>query len=236
MAAMKPSKIRFAALNPLQPRFPFAGHRRTLDRRLHRLDQPNAALGGIQRLAVAGQILALEQGFDGVGASGRRAQSAVLHRRRQFLVLQRAGRRFPSRSKVASVKRGGGRVCLATARASSTCCGWPTVRPGGRFCSASFSSFSAPVAALALRLPAGLFPSPGRNFRHLQHFPADLLHRRAAAVIAIDHGRAVRFRAGDRGDQGGHRPDVIVVPGHQQAAADQVVNLPFVGARAARAM
>ena len=56
-------------------------------------------------------------------------------------------------SKAASVRRGGGRVCLVSARASSTRCGWPTVSPGGRFCSASFSSLSVAVAALALRLP-----------------------------------------------------------------------------------
>ena len=50
-------------------------------------------------------------------------------------------------SSVASVKRFGGRVFLATARASSTCWRCPGARPGGRSWGSSASSFSSSASA-----------------------------------------------------------------------------------------
>ena len=69
----------------------------------------------------------------------------------------------------------------------------------------------------------------GRGFlrlrrRHVQHLPADLLHRAARGVIAVHDGVIA-----NRGDHGGDAPDVVVVPGAEQAAADQVVDLALFG-------
>ena len=60
--------------------------------------------------------------------------------------------------------------------------------------------------------------------RQVQHLPADLLHGAARGVIAVDDGGVA-----NRGDHRGDAPDVVVVPGAEQAAADEVVDLALVG-------
>ena len=62
----------------------------------------------------------------------------------------------------------------------------------------------------------------------LEDLPAGLLHGGAAALVVIDDRRG-----GDRGDHGGRGVDVIGVPGREEAAADQIVDLGLVAGEAA---
>ena len=55
-------------------------------------------------------------------------------------------------------------------------------------------------------------------------FQPDLLHGAAGGVVAVHN-----FAVADGGDDGGDGPDVVVVPGAEQAAADEVVDLALVG-------
>ena len=226
----EPRQVRLAALDAFQPRLPLAGHGRAFDRRLHELNQAQAALGRNQALAVAGQILALEQGFDDLGAGGWRTQAALLHRRRQFLVLQMPASRFHRRQqrRLGQARRRAGlfgdgagvehllRLADRQTRRQALLRLIFDRRFGGGF-------------GLAL---AGGFVH-GFVRADLQDFPADLFHCRPAAVVAIHDGRAIRFQRSDRGDERGDRPDMVIVPGHQQAAANQVVQLLLVAGQSA---
>src|ERR1019366_4095843 len=60
-----------------------------------------------------------------------------------------------------------------------------------------------------------------------EDLPADLLDSGSRGMVAVDDGVV-----GDGGDYRGDGPDVVVVPGAEQAAADQVVDLVFVRRRA----
>ena len=125
-------------------------------------------------------------------------------------------------SRVASVNRRGGRVRRATASASTTAAARPGVRPGGKAGPSSLRSFGRPS------LRAGSAPRAVRGTlrgRGLEHLPADLVHDRAARVEAIDHG--IGPGAAHPRDHGGDGEDVLVVPGHEQAPADQVVDAPL---------
>ncbi len=104
-------------------------------------------------------------------------------------------------SSVASVKRLGARVFLRTALGVEDVLRLVRARSGGQ------------------RL-LGLRPSLRSSGLDVENLPADLLDGGAGGVIAVDIGAV-----GDGGDDGGHRPDVIVVPGAEQAAADEVVDL-----------
>ena len=55
--------------------------------------------------------------------------------------------------------------------------------------------------------------------RKVEHFPADLLHETAGGVVPVDD-----VAISNRADDGGHRPDVIVMPGAEQAPANQIVD------------
>ena len=110
----------------------------------------------------------------------------------------------------ASVRRLGGRVVLRRASTSTTSCGWPLV-PDRK---------AASGGASGLRLSAFARVE-------VEDFPAYLLDGGSRGVVAIDDGGI-----GNRGDDCGHGPDVVFVPGAEQAAADEVVDLAFVGRRA----
>jgi hypothetical protein len=76
----------------------------------------------------------------------------------------------------------------------------------------------------------GLVARLGRRFAvaDVEDLPAGLLDGGAAALVVVDDRRGAVWR-GDRGDHGGRRIHVVVVPRGEQAAADQVVDLLLVG-------
>ena len=172
---------------------------------MHHLDQMDSLRGGLQHLAFAHDIAALQQHLNDGGARGGRAQAGLLHGVRQFLLVERLARGFHGREQRAlreSLGRTGLllqglhvhhglRLALRQAR-----------RQRGRFRCALLA---------ALR-------------DHVQRLPTHLLHGRSGGVIVIRHAGI-----GNRRDDGGHRPDVIVMPRAEQAAADQIVDLALIG-------
>src|SRR6266481_5729040 len=59
--------------------------------------------------------------------------------------------------------------------------------------------------------------------RALHHFPSGLFHRGSGGVIAVNN-----IAVCDAGDHGCDRPDIIIVPRTQQAAANQIVDVALV--------
>ena len=76
-------------MDRVQAGLPLAGHRGALDVGVDGVDQSDALVGGLQRLAVAHDVFARDQGLDDRRACRRRAKPAILHGPRQFLVVER---------------------------------------------------------------------------------------------------------------------------------------------------
>ena len=81
-------------MNRVQTCLPLSGHRGALDVGVNCGDQPDAFVGGFQRLAVAQDIFTRNQCFNDCRASRRRAKPAILHRPREFPVIERLAGRF----------------------------------------------------------------------------------------------------------------------------------------------
>ena len=79
---------------------------------------------------------------------------------------------------------------------------------------------------MTLALAFGCF-APSVRIR-FQDLPADLFHRRAAAVVAVNNSRSIGFLGSDGGDQTGDGPDVILMPRHQQPTTNQIVNFSLI--------
>ncbi len=116
-------------------------------------------------------------------------------------------------SSVPSVKRLGGRVFFRTASTSMTVCGCPSASPGGSACSAPASS---PAFPAFLRL---LLAAMSSTFQPTC----------CTAVPEVWYRSGIRGPLRDGGDHRGDGPDMVVVPGREQAAADEVVDLLLFG-------
>ena len=113
-------------------------------------------------------------------------------------------------SSVPSVNRFGARVFFAIDSTSRTCL------------RLSLCEIRRQLSGLPRhRRLLGLFPLPSSSC-NVEHLPSDLHDRRAARMKSIVDAAA------DERDDRGDRPDMVVVPRRQQAAADQVEELAFV--------
>ncbi len=149
-----------------------------------------------------------------MAARGRRAQPGLLHGLGEFLLVKGLARRLHGRE-----QRAFGEALGRT-------------RP-------LFQRFHInhvlELALLEIRgenlLGRLLFPGPlfllFRRGRNVKHLPAHLLDGRAGRVITID-----ALALGDSRDHGGYRPDVVVVPGAEQAPADEVIDLALLSGQA----
>ena len=203
-------KLRGTALDAVQVGLPLPGHDGALHFRMHDLDEADALVRGLQALAVAHDVFALQQHFDDGRAGGRSAEAGLFHGVGELFFVERFARGFHGREERALGE---------------------TFRRAGLL----FEDFGIQhVLRLAFGEAGGqlLFGGIGRSagslFRlgggEVQHLPAELLHGAAGGVIAIHEGVVANRR-----DHRGHGPDVVFVPGAQQAAADEVVDFALVG-------
>ena len=209
-AFQKRFELRFAAMDACEISLPLAGHRRALHLGMHDLDEPDPLVGRFETPTAPDHIAALEQHLDDGGARRRRAQAGLLHCVRKFLLVECLARRLHRR------QQGSLRETLW----------WSCLLPDGlnlhHFLRVALLQAGRQDLFRLLLIACGFaFPRiPER--RDVQRLPAHLLHRRARCVIAIDNIAVPNSR-----DHRGHRPDVIVMPGTQQAAANQVVDPAF---------
>ena len=222
-----------AALHPFQLSFPFAGHGRTLDDGMHYFDQPDAFVGCLQHFPVAADVLAPQQRLDDRRARRRRAQAAVFHRVGQLFFFERLAGGFhrgqqrgfgeaPGRARLLGqcfgVEHLHAEPALETRRQVLPAGGR---RLGGacfRFAPRAFLFF-----LLVFRLPLG-----GASRPHpVENLPAFLLDHRSRTEVAVDQrlGSLLARSRRDGRNHGRDRPEVVLVPGAQQAAADQVVDV-----------
>ncbi len=155
-------QLRRLALDAMQIRFPLARHDRALHFGVHHLDQPDAFVGGLQALAAAHHVLALEQHFDDGGARGRRAQAGLFHGVGEFFFVERlAGRLHGGEQRAFGEALGRPRLLLQDLDVHHV---HPlTVLEPGR---------QDLLLFLFRRFAGG---------RQVQHLPADLLHHAAAS-------------------------------------------------------
>ena len=96
-----PSRNGSSCAVPRWMRFRYASHwpviAGTLHLGMHHLDQLDAFLGGLQHLAVAHDVVALQQHLDDGRARGRRAQAGLLHGVGEFFLVERLARRLHGR-------------------------------------------------------------------------------------------------------------------------------------------
>ena len=204
-------ELRGAALDAVQVGLPLARHDGTLDFGVDHLDQADSFVGGLEALAVADDVLALEQHFDDGSAGGGRAQARLLHRVGEFLLIEGLARGFHGGEQGSFGQAlGGARLLLQGLRLQNV------LRLAFGETRRQFL-FGRRVGGGG----RGLLRLRGRQIEHL---PADLLHGAARGVIAVHDGVVA-----DRRDHGGDGPDVVVMPGAEQAAADQIVDLALFG-------
>ena len=217
-------ELAAAALDLLEPLLPGTGHRGALDLFVHLLDQQRSLGGRPQRLLAPLQVAPRQQRLDGGGAGRGRAQAAVAHGVRELPVVQRAAGRLHGGQQRA-LGMVAWRPCLFFELAGVLHLPRLPLRQPRRQHRLVF------LAALACRFaPGGVLAR-----LELQHPPALLLHGGAVAAVAVQLRSARSQRGLDAGDHRGHRRQVVVEPGAQQAAADQVVDPPLVPAQGAGA-
>ena len=184
----------------------------TLDFGVDDLDQADALVGGLQALAVAHDVLALEQDFDDGRARGRRAEARLLHGVGELLLVERLARGFHGGEQRAFGEAlGGARLLLQDLGIEHVL-------------RLAFGETRRQLLFGAVASRGGRCGFLRLRGRQVEHLPADLLHGAAGGVIAVDDGVVANRR-----DHGGDAPDVVVVPGAEQAAADQVVDLALFG-------
>ena len=173
-----------------------------------------------------------QQRLDDGGARGRRAEPRLPHRVRELLLVQRLARRLhrgqqrrvgearrrprPLRHRLRVAHR-----CALPAAPAPAAASWLVVR----------------LLAVVLAL---LRPPPSRGLgafcRRRRPAPSSPRCSTSVPVLWKRSTTGARRAAGERhrGDDRGHRPDVVLVPGREQAAADQVVDPPLVRRQRAR--
>ena len=207
-ALEKRPQLRRAALDAAKILLPLPRHDRALDFGVHHLDQTDALIRGFQHLAVAQNVLALQQHFDDGRARGRRPQTGLLHGVGEFLFVERFARRLHRREQRAFREPLGRPRLLLQHRDIHH-----VLRlVFGERCRQRLFGWLIRLALFGFR-----------RRRQVQHLPAHLHHRASRRVIPVDDPGIA-----DRRDHRRHRPDVVLVPGAQQPPANQIVNLMLV--------
>ncbi len=207
-----------AALDAFELRLPLAGHLRTFHLRMHDLDQPDAFLGGLERLLLAHDVFAFEQRLDDRRARRGSAQAALAHRFRQLLVIELGAGRLHGRQ-----QRGFGqpprraRAFLLRLDALDADILF-LLQPSGKIRLRGVSSAGAGLVPC----PFSLVPSS----LHIQRLPAFALDADSRADEAIDGFFTLNGR-----DDGRDRRDVVRLPGLQQPPGDQIENFVLVRPR-----
>jgi hypothetical protein len=217
-------EVAVAAGHAFEPGLPLAGHGGALDVGVDDADEVDALVGGGERLAVADDVFAAQEGLDDLGPGRGGAEAELAHGVGELFLLEGlAGGLHRGEQGGLAVVRGraglfGDRLDVLDALRLAA------LEAGGEGLIGSFG--------VGRGLAAGLCRHFWRWFGRLavtdvEDLPAGLLDRGAAALVEVDD-RA----AGDRGEDGGGGVDVVLVPGGEQAAADEVVDLRLVAGEA----
>ena len=89
MPLMKGASWRRTALDAVQAGLPLSGHDRALHLRMDDFDQLDALVGRLQALAVAHDVLALQQHLDDGRAGGRRTEAGLFHGVGELFLIER---------------------------------------------------------------------------------------------------------------------------------------------------
>ena len=144
MAAMKPSR----SASPRWIRFKCASHSPVMAGLL--IDGPTVAISAVPRGVARSALPSRLRYWRLSKVSMMSARVAGVPNPRSFIAADSSlsSKVRPADSiavsKAASVSRGGGRVCLASASAFNTCTAWPAISPGGN-CRVESSSASTSV-------------------------------------------------------------------------------------------
>ena len=183
------------------------------------VNQVEALVRSLQIFRVAHDVFALEQDLNNGRAGGGGAEAVFLHRIGKFFLIESLSGGFHGGEQGGFGEALGGACLLADGFGLEHILGKAAFEAGGQGLLLGVRGICAVVAGF------GLFGGGLLLFGlEIEDFPADLLNGFAGGVIAVNQGDVRDCR-----DDGGNRPDVIVMPAGEEAAADKVIELALVG-------